>query len=323
MAVPYTYNVEFPNMLSVSVQGHVMPDADPDLSGGPYPLVVAVHGHGAYHLWGIYLFEQLASRGFVVMSVQYQDNLGAMDSPIYASLISRPDDVTRQIDYASTMPDLIDIERVAVIGHSLGGYTALAAGGAQLDMNYYAEWCDGHRELDELGCQQVLDNLDAMAELAGLDTVPEGLWPSRGDSRVDVIVALSPGGRYLGPNGTQSVSVPTLLMGGSGDTAAQPEYNFYEPYTGMGSAEKTMVILENANHMFSTNSCDEVPLFAGMGFFEYCSDEVWDMDRAHDLTNHFVTAFLLAQLYEDADAAAALAPDAVTFPGVRYETTVQ
>jgi hypothetical protein len=75
--------------------------------------------------------------------------------------------------------------------------------------------------------------------------------------------------------------------------------------------------------MFSTNSCDEVPLFAGMGFFEYCSDEVWDMDRAHDLTNHFVTAFLLAQLYEDADAAAALAPDAVTFPGVRYETTVQ
>jgi hypothetical protein len=47
------------------------------------------------------------------------------------------------------------------------------------------------------------------------------------------------------------------------------------------------------------------------------------MDRAHDLTNHFVTAFLLAQLYEDADAAAALAPDAVTFPGVRYETTVQ
>jgi hypothetical protein len=42
------------------------------------------------------------------------------------------------------------------------------------------------------------------------------------------------------------------------------------------------------------------------------------MDRAHDLINHFTTAFLLAELYQDADAAA-LAPDAVHFPSVTYE----
>jgi hypothetical protein len=45
------------------------------------------------------------------------------------------------------------------------------------------------------------------------------------------------------------------------------------------------------------------------------------MNRAHDLINHFVTAFLLAELYDDTDAAAALAPDAVTFPGITYEMT--
>jgi hypothetical protein len=43
------------------------------------------------------------------------------------------------------------------------------------------------------------------------------------------------------------------------------------------------------------------------------------MDRAHDLISHFTTAFLLAELYQDADAAAALAPDGVHFPGVTYE----
>jgi hypothetical protein len=46
---------------------------------------------------------------------------------------------------------------------------------------------------------------------------------------------------------------------------------------------------------------------------------VWDIDRAHDLVNHFVIAFLLAELKGDAEAAAALAPDVVSFPGIAYE----
>ena len=45
------------------------------------------------------------------------------------------------------------------------------------------------------------------------------------------------------------------------------------------------------------------------------------MDRAHDLINHFVTAFLLAELKGDGEAAAALAPQNVNFPGIQYETT--
>ncbi len=55
--------------------------------------------------------------------------------------------------------------------------------------------------------------------------------------------------------------------------------------------------------------------------FFCCADPVWDVDRAHDLIDHFVTAFLLATLKGDAEAAAALAPDAVSFPGIAYETT--
>jgi hypothetical protein len=45
------------------------------------------------------------------------------------------------------------------------------------------------------------------------------------------------------------------------------------------------------------------------------------MSRAHDLANHFTTAFLLATLKGDQDAAAALAANAVSFPGITYETT--
>lgn len=43
------------------------------------------------------------------------------------------------------------------------------------------------------------------------------------------------------------------------------------------------------------------------------------MDRGHNLINHITTAFLLAELVQDADAAAALAPDGVAVPGAAYE----
>ncbi len=45
--------------------------------------------------------------------------------------------------------------------------------------------------------------------------------------------------------------------------------------------------------------------------FVLLATPVWDMDRAHDLINHFATAFLLAELKGDAEAAKALAPENV------------
>jgi hypothetical protein len=71
--------------------------------------------------------------------------------------------------------------------------------------------------------------------------------------------------------------------------------------------------------MIFGSTCEALPIYAEIGIYQLCSDHVWDMDRAHDLINHFTTAFLLAELYEDTDAAAALAPDTVQFFGVTYE----
>jgi hypothetical protein len=71
--------------------------------------------------------------------------------------------------------------------------------------------------------------------------------------------------------------------------------------------------------MIFGSTCKALPFYTEIGFYGLCSDPVWDMDRAHDLINHFTTAFLLAELKQDADAAAALAPDGVNFIGVTYE----
>jgi hypothetical protein len=90
-------------------------------------------------------------------------------------------------------------------------------------------------------------------------------------------------------------------------------------YDMTGSSLKTQVVFENAGHSIFTGRCETTPWLIAAGLTFLCSDSVWDMDRAHDLINHFVTAFLLATLKGDQDAAAALAPDSVSFPGVTYE----
>ena len=79
-------------------------------------------------------------------------------------------------------------------------------------------------------------------------------------------------------------------------------------------------MLANADHMVFFNQCRDTPWMVPDVFWA-CADAVWDMDRAHDLIDHLATAFLLAELKGDADAAKALAPENVAFPGIQYETT--
>ena len=84
---------------------------------------------------------------------------------------------------------------------------------------------------------------------------------------------------------------------------------------------KSRITFEGASHLLFFNSCAANPGIVEQGLFWACADPVWDMDRGHDLTNHFATVFLLAELKGDAEAAAALAPENVSFPGIQYETT--
>lgn len=93
-------------------------------------------------------------------------------------------------------------------------------------------------------------------------------------------------------------------------------------YDYASSQQKALVAFEYADHFIFAPKCADAPTtidLLGNDFYYLCSDPVWDIDRAHDLVNHFVVAFLLNQLKGDADAHAALAPDAVAFPGITHE----
>jgi len=324
------YNEHYPPMFENHfVAGRAIRDAMPELKDGPYPLVVFSTGLGASRLSAVYHLEHLASYGFVVIS---PDHTGTTFSdrgnevPYWPMYVQRPQDAVRTIAFADRLTadngelaGLIDMTLIAVDGVSSGSVTALAAGGAQLDLG---KCFDPTLEVE---CSQIKGHEEELAKLAGLAAVPDGPWPVIADPRVDAIIAISPDYGLYGIDevGVTTIQVPTLMMGGEADTINPISLGAIPIYEHLGSTSKGLVILEDAWHTFIANACSSNPWMAtdqGFGYW-FCSDPVWDMQRAHDLTNHFVTAFLLTMLKGDREAAKALAPENVTFTGIKYETT--
>lgn len=312
--------------------GRALRDATPNTEDGPYPLVVWSHGHGGTRFYGSHLMEHLASVGFVVIAPCHTGNASRttwtstdlLMEQTAASAILRSQDIAATIDFAEELnadgmlAGIIDLERVGVIGYSFGGITALKAGGAQIDMNFYRDYCDRHPE-HRGGCDIILAHEQEMATLAGLAAIPDGLWPPQSDPRLDVIVPLLPSVDFIGPEGVKSVSVPTFMIAAGADSQAAPEDEVRPVYESL-LVNKALVVFTGGEHgVWGGGISGPLADFPPYQIFAY--DPVWDLDRGADLARHFVTAFLLAHLYDDTEAAAALAPDAVQFPGIVYETT--
>ncbi len=166
------------------VYGHALLNAAVDDSQGPYPLVIYSHGFSGSAAGYSASAEHYASYGFIVLAPEHTEQFDPSWGDLWKSSIDRPADMKQTLDYAErlTAPGgdlagLIDMEHVAVVGHSYGGYTALAMAGAQYDLAAYNARCaqvpadDWHSFL----CTPLVPNEAAMAARAGLDPMPEGL----------------------------------------------------------------------------------------------------------------------------------------------------
>lgn len=335
---PMVYEQQFAagDVPPFSVLGKAQLDAPLDASGAPYPLVVYSHAHWSMGQEVPYFVEHLASRGFVVISVDHEDNwstwgatgFGPMD---YPTPVRRAQEVTRQIDFAEDlsapggdMEGMIATDKVGVGGWSMGGITSLAVAGAQLDTATLRAWCEEdplHAQAAFWACIDVLSHEEELAAFAGLDEVPAGLWQSTKDERVAAAVRLSGSTVWFGGDGLAAVDVPVLLFHGGGEATTDPSLQVGDPFGSVASPRKAEVAFDHAGHTLFNSSCQDNPDMAAMGLPMFCTDPVWDMDRAHDLINHFATAFLLAELKGDAEADAALAPENVAFPGIEYMAT--
>ena len=141
------------------------------------------------------------------------------------------------------LADLVDLERVAVIGHSQGGLSALQNGGAQIDLGRCA--ADPDSVAEDGSCLEFLAHQEEIAAEWGLPSAPTGMWPQIDDPRVDAVVAFAPDSDVWGTEyeGVASVEIPALLMGGSGDSLVPPQ-DVSSTYEHLGSAEKALIVFE-------------------------------------------------------------------------------
>lgn len=316
----------------ISSIGAALVDAAPDPDGGPYPLVVFSHGYALSPIVYSAIVEHLASEGYVVLGPEHDEIFDGSLTGFWSSLIDRPVDVSRAIDEAErlTAPGaafegLIDTDHVAVVGHSYGGYTALAAGGARYDFAAYLDRCAPLAADDPLRffCDPIIPHEADMATRAGLDSVPSDLWPSAGDPRVDAVLSMAGDAYLFGERGLADLDVPIMVMGGTVDDGTPYDWGAGLTYDHVSSADKTLITFPGAGHMLFIDPCDDLPWAQTSVYADaLCTDAVWQ-SRPFDIVAHYTTAFLRATLDDDPEARAVLAGPQPERADVEYQTTVQ
>ncbi len=298
------------------VQGRAVSDSPP--AEGSFPLVIFSHGLGGFRFQSVLLMEHLASHGFVVIAADHPGSTTLDDSQIPLNYAQRPFDMLRLIDHAPEINDdlaaIIDMDRIALAGHSFGGYTALAASGARLNFGQLDEFC--RQDDDDVVCF-LLESEAEIAAARGLDEIPSGPWPATTDPRIKAVVVFAPwNGPILDSVSLAQIDIPALFMVGTTDQTTPPERDAFTIFNNMANSPRTLVTLENADHFIFVDACYDFAL-ESEAFFEMCSDPVWDMSRAHDLINHFTTAFLTGVLV-DGTQSPQLAPEENDFRAVDY-----
>lgn len=271
--------------------------ADAGVARGKHPLVVFSHGFGMSPEWYHPLAEHLASRGFVVLAPEHVEFDWATD--VLDATVARPLAVSATIDLAETgvLDGRIDTDHIAVVGHSYGGTTALSVGGARIQTDWLADTCAGEVGPFEQAffCQPFLDQQAELATAYGLDTVPDGMWPSLADDRVDAVVAMAPDAGMFGDVGLAEVTLPTLVLGGTGDTAAPWAWGGELAWDHVSSDTVAQAAFEGGEHFLVTTTCDRMPWTAELPeeyAAMFCSDPAWEKDAALELTNGLTAAFL-------------------------------
>lgn len=342
------YNVDVGG-IAVVVTGRALRDAAPDLADAPYPLVIYTHEFAGNRGEATYLTEHLASRGFVVFAVDHtgstsmtlRRNLAVYG--LYESFAERLQDISSEIDYATALTSpggaleaLIDADRVALIGRGFEAFGALVPGGAQINPEAQAAWCADlmarqteavqNDRLDPYAwdllltgttCNHAAEGWSVLAAQVGLAEQPQGLWQPLGDLRVDAVISLDGVLAMYGADGAAGIHVPTLLVL-AGASQYETDFEAEGFFTNMGAPSKLMVTLDDATATIFGDAYDRYPgrVSSDRNFWGIMSDPIWDMDRAHDLINGFVTGFLGVTLQGRVRMAQQIDPSRVYYPGV-------
>jgi predicted dienelactone hydrolase len=276
--------------VTATLLGKAVRDAAPVPTGGPFPLVIVSHGYpGNRYLLG-HLCENLASKGFVVASIDHRDSTYDDLKAFASTLYNRPYDqlfVLHEMDRlgkpasASFLSGLVDADRTGLAGYSMGGYGVVnVVGGGYTTASETFQGAPPNRLLAERGAA----NAEYRRSL---------------DPRIKAAIAIAPWGMPAGfwdADTLKGIRTPIMFVAGSADDVAGYEKGTRAIYQAAVNADRYLLTYVNAGH----NAAAPIPapaetyayseMLKSFPFAHY-ADAVWDTTRMNNILDHFATAF--------------------------------
>ena len=281
--------------ITARLSGQAVRDAVPDTSAGAFPLVVISHGYPGNRYLMSHLGENLASKGYVAVSIDHKDSTYDDAQAFSSTLYNRPLDqrfVIESMAQLAVNPDsflagMLDANKTGVVGYSMGGYGLVNnLGGGYSD-------------------EIVPSFMSPPNELLSLHATGNTDYRNNLDSRIKAGFAIAPWGMESGfwrEQDLTGIRVPTFYLAGDNDTVAGYQNGVRAIYEAAINSDRYLLTYKNAGH--NAGAPYPVPREildseTGEGASHY-TDPVWDSVRMNNVMNHFVTAYFNYHLKGDA-----------------------
>ena len=257
--------------------GRALRDAEAVTSAGAFPVVVLSHGVDGSRLLLSYLGENLASKGFIVVSIEHTDstklgNINAMSLKFRAldDIFALDTMDALGVLEGSFLEGIVDADNAALGGYSFGGYGVLNAAG--------------------------------VPSSAG-STNPEA------DPRIKALIAIAPYNALFSNDALLELTIPTLFITGTADQTV-PYSSVKRVFEGARNADRYMLVYQAGDHEVGSSNTPWIahtdkytnspvmpdgplgPDWQTWREYMFYYEPAWDQGKLNNVNQHFVTVFL-------------------------------
>ena len=270
--------------ITATLRGRASRNADALVGAGPYPLIIISHGYPGNRYLLSHTGENLASKGYIVASIDHKESTYEDQQSIASTLYNRPIDQRTVLnsmaalseDIESPFYSLVDSENTGIIGYSMGGYglvNNLGGGFSEQSVNGFISPPNALLEIHSTSNPNFRDRLDVRVK-AGLLVAP---WGMNAGFWTDTDLA--------------GITVPSFYIAGDQDTVAGYDNGTKKIYEGAINSERYLLTYLGAGH----NAGAPISLPMELDNDEnaepatHYRDDNWDNVEMNNIMDHFAT----------------------------------